>query len=139
MRRLLFFVIMFVAVVRPTRADPTPGRPSAPSDAASLGSEVLRRIDAGRFREALPLAEQAVRLSEAAEGSDGPTVAVSLSNLAVILRELGQYERAKYRTVDFQKSGRRRFSFLFEAAGRAGFERAGKEIPPEVEHPGTQN
>ena len=44
---------------------------------------------------ARPLAEQALIISEAALGPDHPTVAIRLSNLALIIRRLGHLEEAR--------------------------------------------
>jgi hypothetical protein len=43
-----------------------------------------------RLAEARPLGERALAITEAAHGPDHPTVAIELSNLATILRALGE-------------------------------------------------
>jgi tetratricopeptide (TPR) repeat protein len=48
-----------------------------------------------RFRDAFPLLERAVAITEAAHGPDHPTVASRLNNLALVLGDLGQPETAR--------------------------------------------
>jgi tetratricopeptide (TPR) repeat protein len=45
--------------------------------------------------EARPLAERALTITETAYGSDHPDVAIRLSNLGIILRDLGQLAEAR--------------------------------------------
>ncbi len=49
----------------------------------------------GQPAEARPLAERALAIDEAAYGPDHPTVAIRLSNLALILQDLGQLAEAR--------------------------------------------
>jgi hypothetical protein len=49
----------------------------------------------GRDRAALPLAERALRGTQAVQGSDHPDVAIRLHNLATILQGLGDAQRAR--------------------------------------------
>jgi tetratricopeptide (TPR) repeat protein len=48
-----------------------------------------------RLGEALPLAERALAITEAAYGPDHPNVGTGLNNLALIWQGLGQPERAR--------------------------------------------
>ena len=49
----------------------------------------------GRYQEALPFAEEALRLSEQEFGLDHPNVATSLNNLAVLYKSQGRYADAE--------------------------------------------
>jgi hypothetical protein len=49
----------------------------------------------GRFTESQLLLERALTITEAVHGPDHPTVATSLGNLALVLRDLGQDEQAR--------------------------------------------
>ena len=49
----------------------------------------------GRLREARPLAERALAITEAVYGPNHPTVGIRLNNLAQILRDLGQPGQAR--------------------------------------------
>ena len=50
----------------------------------------------GRLADARPLAERALAITEAALGPDHPTVATCLGNLALILRDLGLTDDARW-------------------------------------------
>ena len=60
--------------------------------------DTLARSDelyvAGRYREALPFAEEALRLSEREFGLEHPYTAAFLSNLAEVFQVLGRYDEA---------------------------------------------
>ena len=49
----------------------------------------------GRYQRALPFAEKALRLSERELGSDHPTTATSLNELAVLYKAQGRYAEAE--------------------------------------------
>jgi TonB family protein len=56
---------------------------------------VIQLFKAGKFDDALPLAERVVVLREKALGPDHVEVAKSLSNLATILNQLSKFDRAR--------------------------------------------
>jgi MYXO-CTERM domain-containing protein len=60
-----------------------------------LKAEVERLHREGRYREAIPLAEQAALLAENALGDDHPNVARCLNNLAALYWEQGLYGQAE--------------------------------------------
>jgi tetratricopeptide (TPR) repeat protein len=48
-----------------------------------------------RLNDALPLRQRALAITEATHGPDHPDVATNLTNLALTLHNLGQYEQAR--------------------------------------------
>jgi tetratricopeptide (TPR) repeat protein len=67
------------------------GQDAGGADAAGLMDRAATYLKVhARLAEARPLAERALAITEAAYGPDHPEVATRLSNLAVILRDLGQ-------------------------------------------------
>ena len=58
-------------------------------EAKALSANAVALLDAGKLREALPIAEQAATAFEKAFGSDSPNRADSLNLLATICRESG--------------------------------------------------
>ena len=63
--------------------------------AARLNQQVIKLYQEGRYREAIPLAEQALAIREKALGPEHPDLAASLHNLAEIYRTLGDYAKAE--------------------------------------------
>lgn len=49
----------------------------------------------GQPQQARPLLERALAIDEAVHGPDHPAVAISLGNLAMVLRDLGQPQQAR--------------------------------------------
>jgi tetratricopeptide (TPR) repeat protein len=64
-------------------------------DAAALNREVERLYAAGKYSEAIPLAEHALVLTEKALGPDHQTIAASLNNLAGQYDSQGAYAKAE--------------------------------------------
>jgi CHAT domain-containing protein len=60
-----------------------------------LNKEVVRLYNAGRYEEAIPLAERALRIQEKVLGPEHPTVALALNNLAELFRAQGDSARAE--------------------------------------------
>src|SRR2546422_10812580 len=67
----------------------------ASTDTARLNHEVQSLYDAGRYNEAMPLADHTLRIREKTLGPDHPDVAASLNNLALLYRTKGQYAQAE--------------------------------------------
>jgi CHAT domain-containing protein len=64
------------------------------NEAKALNKKVAELYRAGKFGEALPLAQRSVELEEKALGPEHPTTAVSLSNLAVLFAFQQRYPSA---------------------------------------------
>jgi tetratricopeptide (TPR) repeat protein len=62
---------------------------------AELNEEALRLEAAGEYAQAIPLAEQALLLTEQALGPEHPEVAVRLNNLGVLYKNIGRYAEAE--------------------------------------------
>jgi len=60
-----------------------------------LNRQVVALHQQGRVAEAVPLAEEALRVAEASFGPEDPAVATSLNNLALLYREQGRYAEAE--------------------------------------------
>jgi tetratricopeptide (TPR) repeat protein len=63
--------------------------------AAALDKRYMEPYRAGKFSEAVPLAQQALAIREKALGSDHPNVATSLNSLASFYLERGRYTEAE--------------------------------------------
>jgi tetratricopeptide (TPR) repeat protein len=63
--------------------------------AAALNKRLVELYQAGKFSEAMPLAQRALAIWEKALGPDHPDVATSLNNLAKIYRRQGRYTDAE--------------------------------------------
>src|SRR6266478_53844 len=59
-----------------------------------LNTQVLTLKEQGKYAEAIPLAQEELRVAEATWGSAHPRVAVSLNNLALIYLAQGMYPEA---------------------------------------------
>src|SRR6266498_3505863 len=72
---------------------------SAPGQETSDVREMVQKIEelrsAGKFREAIPIAEQVSKYCEKNYGPDHPETAISLNNLAEAYRESGDYAKAE--------------------------------------------
>lgn len=101
-RNFAVALLVMSAVAGLSSADPVPrarGRVAAQESAAveraaNLNTDVERLYGEGRYREAVTLAEEALRISGQTLGPIHPAVATSLSNLAVAFDSIGQYDRA---------------------------------------------
>ena len=69
--------------------------PADAQDAAALNQRVSALLDAGKYAEALPLAQQAVESSEQAHGATHPAILPSLNNLALAYEATGAYPKAE--------------------------------------------
>jgi tetratricopeptide (TPR) repeat protein len=65
------------------------------AEAARLNEEVVGLYQAGRAKEALPLAKRALAIREKAPGPEHPDVATSLNNLGFLLQAMGDLKGAK--------------------------------------------
>ncbi|MFM7327028.1 MAG: tetratricopeptide repeat protein, partial [Nodosilinea sp.] len=63
--------------------------------ANQLNQQVIELYQAGRYSEAVPLAERALAIREQALGPDHPDTATSLNNLALLYESMGRYEEAE--------------------------------------------
>ena len=68
---------------------------SAPETADTTNSEVSRLFQAGKYAEAIPLAQRALALNEKALRPDHPNVGTSLNNLALLYGGQGRYAEAE--------------------------------------------
>ena len=62
---------------------------------SSLNKQVIELYQAGKFNDAIPIAQKAVELSEKALGPDGPDTASALNDLAMLYDSLGDYAKAE--------------------------------------------
>jgi CHAT domain-containing protein len=62
--------------------------------ALKLGQQAVQLYEQGEYKQALPLAEEALSLRQQQLGENHPLVATSLSNLATLHQVLGNYDRA---------------------------------------------
>ncbi|MGG6242411.1 tetratricopeptide repeat protein [Nodosilinea sp. AN01ver1] len=74
---------------------PNPAQVTALAEAERLTEEAFQLYQAGRYAEAIPLAQQALDLREAALGDSHPDVATSLYNLAALYHDQGNYNAAE--------------------------------------------
>jgi tetratricopeptide (TPR) repeat protein len=65
------------------------------SELAALNARVIALYRAGKFAEAVPLAQQALAINERALGPNHPDVAASLSTLAWLYDRQGRYAEAE--------------------------------------------
>src|SRR5262245_47854217 len=70
---------------KPETAAPTAG------NADTLNAEILRLYQAGKYADAVPLAQRALAIREKALGPDHPDVAQSLNTLATLYSKQGLY------------------------------------------------
>ncbi len=62
---------------------------------SSLNQQVIELYQAGKFNEAIPIAQEAVELSEKALGPDHPDTATTLNNLGLLYRSIGDYTKTE--------------------------------------------
>ena len=79
---VLTFCAASLAHARSTKAD-------------ELNKRVIELYRAGRYTEAIPLAQQALAIRVKALGPDHPDVATALNNLALLYQEQGRYAEAE--------------------------------------------
>jgi tetratricopeptide (TPR) repeat protein len=63
-------------------------------EASELNKRVIELYNAGRYADAIPIAQQLLAIREKALGPDHPDVAKSLNNLAALYRDQGRYADA---------------------------------------------
>jgi tetratricopeptide (TPR) repeat protein len=64
-------------------------------EAVQLNAQVMKLYAAGRFGEAIPLAQKALAIREKALGPEHPDTASSLNNLALLYEATGAYAQAE--------------------------------------------
>lgn len=64
-------------------------------DLNTLNQEISKLAGAGKFKEALPIAERAVEVSKRTHGLEDPTTANSLDNLGQLFLDLGDFSQAE--------------------------------------------
>ena len=88
-RRRWLALLLVVLLMAPAGAAGNPLE-----EAEALNQQAMKLYKAGRYQEALPLAQQALAIREKALGAQHPDTANSLNNLAVLYRTMGVYEKA---------------------------------------------
>ncbi|WP_164928885.1 CHAT domain-containing tetratricopeptide repeat protein [Gloeobacter violaceus] len=92
-------LVASLGLVCPRSAWTQPATAEAPggelAEAARLDEQGVQLREAGRYKEAQPLAEQALATREKALGPEHPEVAKSLNNLALLYTERGEYAEAE--------------------------------------------
>jgi CHAT domain-containing protein/Tfp pilus assembly protein PilF len=73
---------------------PSLARAQQPDEAAALNAQIVKLYHAGKYAEAVPLAQRALALREKALGRGHRDVAQSLNNLALLYNELGRNDEA---------------------------------------------
>ena len=61
----------------------------------ALKNQVKALYEQGKYREGIPVAKEALKVTEETFGSDHPDVAISLNNLAVLYDYQGRYAQAE--------------------------------------------
>jgi len=88
---LLLRALMVVWVL----AIAVPAAAQQAEDADALNAQVVRLYQAGKYAEAIPIAERVLAIREKALGPDHPDVATSLNNLAELYRAQGRTAQAE--------------------------------------------
>ena len=110
----------------------------------TLNSEVVALNEQGRYSQALPLAEESLKVAESTVESDHPFLTASLNNLGALYQALGKYEEAEifYRqTLEIEERAlgedhprvaitRNNLEELLKAKQRLAFARKGNDLPP---------
>ncbi|HVG30213.1 MAG TPA: TonB family protein [Pyrinomonadaceae bacterium] len=86
--------IVIVLLAGSTRAPAAAQAGAEAAEAARLSREVVELYKAGKYAQALPLAERAVALGERSPGAEDGALASALSNLGGVLSALGKADRA---------------------------------------------
>ena len=87
-RWALLLVAIWMGVFSAARADDA-------AEIAALNKQVSELYRAGKYAEAIPIAEKALKSNETTRGPDDPSTAKSLNNLAVLYIEMGDYAKAE--------------------------------------------
>ena len=102
MTRIVVTVILWmISAIMPVVAAPT-------DEAAALGRKAHEFSRAGKYADAIPLAERALALREKALGPDHPDVALSLNNLAELYKNKAAMPMPSRCTSARWRSGKRR-------------------------------
>lgn len=92
-------ILVFVFVIFLTRAqgqaESGTASHAALPDLPALNQRVSALLDAGKYDEALPLAQEALTLAEKKHGAVHPEVGATLSNLALVYEATGAYGKAE--------------------------------------------
>src|SRR5437660_12818142 len=72
-----------------------PGKQEQVEEAKRLGQQVEKLDEAGKYAEAVSLAERQLRILEAVLGKNHPDVATSLNDLGSLHCALGAYQKAE--------------------------------------------
>src|SRR3989442_1701904 len=64
-------------------------------ETSALSQQLDNLYKAGKFREAIPLAQQVLAYNERVFGPENPNTATSLNDLAELYRSTGQYAKAE--------------------------------------------
>ncbi len=91
---LRYFAVSACLAAALTVTAPSSARAQQPAEAAALNAQIVKLYHAGKYAEAIPLAQRALALREKALGRDHSDVAQSLNNLALLYNELGRNEQA---------------------------------------------
>jgi tetratricopeptide (TPR) repeat protein len=65
------------------------------NDPNALNQKVSHLIDQGKYREAIKIAERAVRVAKRVRGPDDPETAEALNNLGLLFKKIGDYLKAE--------------------------------------------
>ena len=81
----------------PSGTSATPQAQTSPElqEASALDEKIGNLYRAGKFPDAIPLAQRSLELKEKVLGPDHPIVATSLNNLAALYQATGQYAQAE--------------------------------------------
>lgn len=111
---------------------------------AALNSEVVALNEQGRYSQALPLAEESLKVAESTVESDHPYLTASLNNLGALYQALGKYSEAEVlyrRTLEIEERTlgrdhprvnitRNNLEELLKAKQRLAFARREAVLPP---------
>src|SRR5208282_2764145 len=64
-------------------------------DPNALNQQVHQLIEQGKYQEAMPIAERAVKVAKRVRGLEHPDTATSLNNLASLYWKIGEYAKAE--------------------------------------------
>src|SRR5271155_694106 len=64
-------------------------------DPNALNQQVNQLIEQGKYQEAIPIGQRAVKLAKSFRGPEHPATATSLNNLAELYRVMGDYAKAE--------------------------------------------
>ncbi len=87
----LFLVVLCLGVLWAGAAG---GEGTPQEEARRLNKQAVELYQAGRYPEALPLAQRALAIDEKALGPEHPDTAASLNNLAGLYQAMGTFDQA---------------------------------------------